>query len=49
MNNRLAKIISINNILKGYNFAGLPGKSIIDPIKIINNIMEKAKEQKKEL
>jgi hypothetical protein len=49
LNNRLTKIISRNNILKGNNYAGLPGKSTQDPIKILNMIMEEALENKKEI
>jgi len=49
LNKRLSKIISKYNILKGNNFAGLPGKSTQKPIKLINMIMEDANENNKEL
>ena len=47
--NRLAEICKINNILKGPNFAGLPGESITEPIHLLNNLCEDARENKKEL
>ena len=49
LNNRLSKIISKHHILKGNNYAGLPGKSTQEPIKILNMIMEEAVEQKNEI
>jgi hypothetical protein len=36
-------------ILKGPNFAGLPGESTQEPIQLLNNICEEAREEKKEL
>ena len=47
--NRLSLICKDNNILRGPNFAGLPEKSILEPIQFLNNICKKAREQKKEL
>jgi hypothetical protein len=47
--NRLAKICKENNILKGPNFAGLPRESTSEPIHLLNNICEDARENKKEL
>ena len=49
LNKRLAKIISKHNILQGNNYAGLPGKSTQEPIKMLNMIIEEAVENKKEL
>ena len=47
--NRLSKICKENQILRGPNFAGLPGESTREPIQLINNICEEAREQNKEL
>ncbi len=44
LTNRLSRIIAKYAILKGNNFAGLPEGSIEFPIKLINIIMEDAKE-----
>ena len=49
LNKRLAKIISKHNILQGNNYAGLPGKSTQEPIKMLNMIIEEVVENKKEL
>ena len=50
LTNRLSKILSYNkNVLKDNNFAALPGKSTIEPIHILNNIIEDARENNKEL
>ena len=50
LTNRLSKILTYNkNVLKDNNFAVLPGKSTIEPIHILNNIMEDAWENNKEL
>ena len=46
---RLDKILSLNNILKGANFAGLSGESTSTPIHVMNNIIEEAIEEKREL
>src|SRR6266498_5484496 len=45
--NRLSKIMAKHHILKGNNFAGLPGGSTEVPIKLMNMILEDAKEHKK--
>src|SRR5438552_18432947 len=47
--NRLSTICKEKNILRGPNFAGLPGESTLKPIQLINNICEEAREQRKEL
>jgi len=47
--NRLSKIMTKHHILKGNNFAGLPGGSTEDPIKIMNMIIEDSVEHKKEI
>ena len=39
----------LHNILRGPNFVDLPGKSIIEPIQLLNNICEKVREKGKEL
>jgi len=49
LNNRLALICKNKNILKGPNFAGLPGESTSEPIHLLNNICEEAREENKEL
>jgi hypothetical protein len=41
---RLSQVICKKNILKGPNFAGLPGNSTEEPVHIINSIMEDARE-----
>ena len=46
---RLAQVLCEKKILKGPNFAGLPGNSTEEPVHIINTIIEDAKENKKEL
>jgi ribonuclease HI len=47
--NRLTRVCKENNILKGPNFAGLPGESTSEPIHLLNNICEDARENGKEL
>ena len=47
--NRLSSICKKYNILRGPNFAGLPGESTAEPIQLLNNICEDARENKKEL
>ena len=49
VNNRLAHICKTENILRGLNFAGLPGESTHEPIHLLNNIFEDAREKHKEL
>ena len=45
--NRLSKIMTKYSILKGNNFAGIPGRLTELPIKIMNMILKDAKEHKK--
>jgi len=45
--NHFSKIMAKFSVLKGNNFAGLPGGSIELPIKIMNMILEDVKEHKK--
>jgi len=47
LTNRLSRIMAKHNILKGNNFAGLPGGSTEIPIKLMNMIIEYAKENNK--
>ena len=47
--NRLSSICKEHNILAGPNFAGLPEESTQEPIHLLNNIIEEAREKKKEL
>src|SRR5438552_12369072 len=47
--NRLSLICKNNYILRGPNFAGLPGESTQEPIQLLNSICEEAREKKKEL
>lgn len=47
--NRISKIMIKHNILKGPNFAGLPGGSTHHPIHTINNIIEDAHDNSKEV
>jgi len=47
--NRLSLICKNNYILRGPNFAGLPGENIQEPIQLLNSICEEAREKKKEL
>src|ERR1043165_3372816 len=46
---RLSQVFCEKNILKGPNFAGLPGNSTEEPVHIVNAIMEDAKDSNKEL
>jgi Reverse transcriptase (RNA-dependent DNA polymerase) len=48
LNNRLAEIMVQHKILKGNQFAGLPNMSTFEPLRIINEIVQDAKEQNKE-
>jgi len=45
--NRLLKIMAKHCVLRGNNFAGLPGGSTEIPIKLMNMILEDVKEYKK--
>ena len=47
--NRLSFICKKYNILTGPNYAGLPGESTQEPIHLLNNICEEAREKEKEL
>ena len=47
--NRLSHICSTHNVLQGYNFAALKGGSTATPIHTISNILEDARENKKEI
>ena len=46
---RLGRIMATHNILKGPNYAGLPGESTAAPIAIINGIIEDARDNKRTL
>ena len=49
LNNRLAKIFVDNNVLRGNQYAGLPGNSTFEPLRILNTLMEDAHEKKNEI
>jgi len=46
---RLSKVLLEKKILRGLNFAGLEGESTITPIHILHNLIEDAKQQKREM
>jgi hypothetical protein len=47
LNRRLSTIMVNNNVLKGYQFAGLPLKSTFEPLRILNEIIQDAYEEKR--
>src|SRR5260364_297445 len=49
INGRMSRTIKDKGVLKGNNFAGLPGDSTSTPIQIMNNIIKEAREKRKEL
>jgi len=49
INNRLLKILSEHQALKGYNFAGLPHRSTKDPIFILDHIKNDAQFNRNQL
>ena len=49
LNTRLSRVLKDKGILKGRNFAGLPGEGTAAPIHLINCLLEDAREQKKEI
>ena len=48
LTNRLAEVLTSHNILSNNNWAGLPGGSTQQPIHILNNVMEDARENNQE-
>jgi hypothetical protein len=49
LNEHLLTILKENNVLKGFQFAGLPLNSIFEPIRILNEIIQDANKNKKDL
>src|SRR3989440_163677 len=49
LNTRLSNLMSLHPILKGQQFAAKPGASTMEPIRIMNEIIDDAKENNKEL
>uniref|UniRef100_U9SHI2 Reverse transcriptase domain-containing protein n=1 Tax=Rhizophagus irregularis (strain DAOM 181602 / DAOM 197198 / MUCL 43194) TaxID=747089 RepID=U9SHI2_RHIID len=47
--NRLSSVLKRYNILQGYNCCGLPRECTNEPIHLVNNFIEDARENKKEL
>ncbi|GBB96288.1 hypothetical protein RclHR1_02720003 [Rhizophagus clarus] len=46
---RLAKILSLNNVLQGSNYAALLNESTLEPLKIVQSIIEDANKENKEV
>ena len=49
LNRRLGAILANNNVLKGHNYAGLPGSNCPTPITILETIIYDAKSNNKPL
>ena len=49
INSRLSKVMVHHSILRGGNHADLPGGSTLEPLRIVNAILEDARASKKEL
>src|SRR6266542_5599325 len=49
INKRLIDIFTTHNVLQGLNFAGLPHKSTFEPLRLLDNILQDAKDNDKEL
>ena len=49
INSRLSKVMVRHSILRGGNHAGLPGGSTLEPLRVVNAILEDARSTKKEL
>ena len=49
INKRLTSILVSQRILQGNNFAGLPHSSTFEPVRILDNILQDARTNKKEL
>jgi hypothetical protein len=49
LNERLSTTLKENNVLKGFQFAGLPLNSTFEPIRILNEIIQNANKNKKDL
>ncbi|CAB4403165.1 unnamed protein product [Rhizophagus irregularis] len=47
--NRLSSVLKQYNVLQGYNCCSLPGECTNEPIHLVNNFIEDARENKKEL
>jgi hypothetical protein len=47
--NRLSSVLKQCNVLQGYNCCGLPGECTSKPIHLVNNFIEDARENSKEL
>jgi hypothetical protein len=49
LNKHLSTVLKENNVLKGFQFAGLPLNSTFEPIRIFNEIIQDTNENKKNL